>query len=92
VFIDALNRLCRAHVFGPNGGDNIYDYFCDGQGRILEKRSYCESGEIDLVIDYAYEGEEWVVETCRSSRDSTFEVTHRRKVQQHPLYGAGERS
>ncbi len=34
----------------------VYDYFCDGEGRILEKRSLAENSEVALIVRYEYEG------------------------------------
>jgi hypothetical protein len=79
AYYDRLDRLYRVEVVevqtraGVRGvGEDqaevevfVYDYFCDVKGRILQKRSYGEQGEVDLIVDYEYDIENnRVIETA----------------------------
>lgn len=68
---DDSNRLCRVIVHKSSDlkssePPTIYDYFCSSDGRVLQKRSYSDNGEIDLIIEYSYSEPGWVVETAVS--------------------------
>jgi hypothetical protein len=36
-------------------GTYVYDYFCDGAGRILQKRSLDQHGSVFLIVDFDYD-------------------------------------
>jgi hypothetical protein len=36
-------------------GTYVYDYFCDSDGRILQKRSLDEQGSVFLIVDLEYD-------------------------------------
>jgi hypothetical protein len=90
VFVDGTGRLCRVILHEGSGPSvvAIYDYFCDGKGAVIQKRSYSDDGTPDLVIDYGYDVDgDWVTETARSRADET-PRSIRRRIQVHPNYGA----
>lgn len=44
---------------------SVYDYFCDADGRIIEKRSLGDDGEIFLIVRFKYDtGRGIVTETA----------------------------
>ncbi len=75
AYHDRLGRLYRVEVIDQlNPSERyVYDYFCDRSGKVLQKRSYSDEGEVDLIIDYDYDLERGVVaETAwRPSDDIT---------------------
>lgn len=89
--IDSLGRLCRVviKVQGLDGFHHVatvYDYFCNSDQQVLQKRSYGEKDTIDLIVDYHLDGD-WVVETARTLEDSEVRSV-RRRVNWRPNYGS----
>ena len=65
VYFDYLGRLYRVKsIVSPTGHRTlaegqvscifVYDYFCDGHGRLLQKRSIDENGDVSLIVDFQY--------------------------------------
>ena len=53
-------------------GTYLYDYFCDSDGRILQKRSLDGDGTVFLIVDFEYDVEtNQVTETAWSPNDGT---------------------
>jgi YD repeat-containing protein len=51
---DPWGRLVRA-VCHDSGDHWSYEYFCDEAGRVLEKRSYDEKGQLTVLVRIQYD-------------------------------------
>jgi hypothetical protein len=61
AFYDQHNRLYRVELREADGTEgNVarmttsYDYYCAHDGRVLQKRSIGERGEVSLIVDMDY--------------------------------------
>ena len=57
VYYDQFERLYRVEVQRSDiveEGAWVYDYFCDMNGRVLQKRSLDERGGVFLIVDIEY--------------------------------------
>src|SRR5262245_41486155 len=58
AFYDQYNRLYRVELRDADGTEGkvttSYDYFCAHDGRVLQKRSIGERGEVHLIVDMEY--------------------------------------
>lgn len=61
----------------------VYDYFCDCDGRVLQKRSLDEQGDVFLIVDYEYNTEKgevtesaWYPDTGPAKRSVTRPFPH----------------
>jgi hypothetical protein len=66
AYYDYLDRLYRAVVRvkecadaaddNPGAfGTYVVDYYCDPHGRVLQKRYYGETGDVELIVDVEYD-------------------------------------
>jgi hypothetical protein len=65
AFHDRLGRLYRVEIHEPVAGQEggrrtsseiyVYDYFCDAEGRVIQKRSLGPGYEVQLIVDYEYD-------------------------------------
>lgn len=56
----------RGLLVGEEPDVSVYDYFCDSSGRILQKRSLGDTGEVTLIVDFEYGADRTVKETAWS--------------------------
>ena len=80
AYYDDADRIYRVQVlrspsgFGPLRESEkpelfMYDYFCDQNGRILQKRSLGENGEVVLIVDLQYDDTATIVTETAWSPD-----------------------
>src|SRR6266404_893774 len=61
AYYDTGKRLYRVEVIhsegegGTEASKLVYDYFCDDNGQVIEKRSLNEIGAILLLVRFAYD-------------------------------------
>jgi len=65
AFYDRLGRLYRVEIHEPVASQEdgrrtgseiyVYDYFCDAEGRVIQKRSLGLGYEVELIVDYEYD-------------------------------------
>lgn len=54
-------------VIGSDDEDkSVYDYYCDKDGNILEKRSLDDEGNVVLIVQYEYKDGKRITETAWS--------------------------
>lgn len=63
-------------------GTYVYEYFCDSEGRIIQKRSLDEKGSVFLIVDVEYDVNGQITETAWWPDCGRLESRRRRVTEQ----------
>lgn len=91
AFYDGRGRLYRVEErVSPSGFSFLkegqepdvyrYDYYCDETGRILQKRSLAEDGQVAIIVDFAYNDEAATLTQTAWSPDGGFAKSITRRL------------